>query len=75
MATFRKTELSIRRDSGYGQYIITAQYRGKKIEAHTTDSEIFDYLDDDSNKAKHQYAKRAAYMRVRDAFNYSKLLK
>ena len=67
--------MSIRRDSGYGQYIIIAQYKGKQIEAHITDAEIFDYLNDDSNKAKHQYAKRAAYMRVRDAYNYSKLLK
>lgn len=69
MATFRKVELSISRGSGYGQYYITANYKGKEIKAHTTDSECFDYLNDDSNKKKHQEAKRHAYRKIVDAYN------
>lgn len=61
MATFRKVNLEITKTSGYGQYIVSATYRGKDIKVHTTDSEIFDWLDDDGNKEKHQNAKRAAY--------------
>lgn len=71
MATFRKVELSVRRGSGYGNYIVSANYRGKEIEAHTHDGEIYDYLDDDgengiiddikSHREKHQDAKRSAY--------------
>jgi len=69
MATFRKVNLDIKRDSGYGQYIILANYRGKDIEVRTTDSEAFDWLNDDSNKELHQQAKRHCYMKVVDAFN------
>ena len=64
MATFRKVNLEIRRGSGYGQYVISANYRGKHITAHTNDSECFDWLDDDSNKELHQEAKRHAYSKI-----------
>ena len=64
MATFRKIELSISRGNGYGQYVVTATYKGKIIKAHTTDSECFDWLEDDSNKTKHQEAKRHAYTKI-----------
>lgn len=68
MATFRKLELTISRASGYGQYIISATYRGKEIKVHTTDAECFDWLDDDSNKEKHQEAKRYAYNAIVSAY-------
>lgn len=68
MATFRKVNLEIRRGNGYGQYIVSAIYRGKEIEVRTTDSECFDWLNDDSNKEKHQEAKRCAYNAVVRAF-------
>lgn len=71
MATFRKIEIEIYRKSGYGQYELQANYKGKKIKAHTTDAECFDYLDDDSNKAKHAWAKRYAYGKIVEAYKNS----
>ena len=65
---FRKIELSIRRKSGYGQYQIEALYKGREIKVHTTNSECFDWLNDDSNKEKHQEAKRYAYNAVKRAY-------
>ena len=69
MATFRKVNLEIRKANGYGQYIISATYKGKDLEVHTTDSECYDWLDDDSNKQKHQEAKRYAYSKIVTAYN------
>ena len=69
MTTFRKVKLEIARGNGYGQYIVIAQYKGKLIHAHTTDSETFDWLNDDSDKVKHQEAKRYAYSLIVNAFN------
>lgn len=71
MATFRKVQLSVSRGNGYGQYEVSARYHGKDIKVHTTDSEIFDWLDDDSNPEKHQDAKRAAYLLIRNAHEQS----
>lgn len=68
MATFRKVQIEIKRKSGYGQYEVSAMYKGKLIKAHTTDSEMFDWLDDDSNKIKHQEAKQRAYSLIRRTF-------
>jgi hypothetical protein len=68
MAKFRKVELAISRANGYGQYYITANYKGKKIKAYTTDSECFDWLNDDSNKEKHQEAKQHAYFMIVNAY-------
>lgn len=64
MATFRKVNLSIEKANGYGQYIISANYRGKEVKAYTNDAECYDYLDDNSNKEKHQDAKRHAYYKI-----------
>lgn len=75
MTTFRKVELSISRGKGYGQYYIHGKYRGKQITVHTTDSECFDWLDDDSNKEKHQEAKRHAYEKIRAAYLVDKELR
>ncbi len=69
MATFRKVNLEIAKTSGYGQYIITANYKGKEVTVHTTDSECYDWLDDESNKEKHQDAKRYAYNKIVEAYN------
>ena len=71
MSNFRKVELSISRGRGYGQYIISANYRGKQINVHTTDSECYDWLNDDSNKSKHIDAKRYAYRCVVSAYENS----
>lgn len=68
MAKFNKVEISISRVSGYGQYYITAFYKGKNIKVHTNNSECFDYLEDDSNKQKNLEAKRYAYSLIKRTF-------
>lgn len=68
MANFRKVEISIRRGSGYGHYILSAYYRGKKVETSTNDSEIFDWLEDESDKKMHLYAKQMAYRLIVAAY-------
>lgn len=68
MAKFRKVELTISRANGYGRYCISANYKGKHIEVHTTNSECFDWLHDDSNKHKHTAAKRYAYRKIVNAY-------
>jgi hypothetical protein len=68
MTTFRKVKLEITRGIGYGQYIISATYRGKQVKAHTTDSECYDWLNDDSNKELHQEAKKHAYIKIVSAY-------
>jgi len=68
MATFRKVELNISRANGYGQYYLTAKYKGKEIKVHTTNSECFDWLNDESNKIKHQEAKKYGYNTIVNAY-------
>lgn len=64
MISFRKVKMSISKGNCYGQYFVTAHYKGKDITAHTTDSEAYDYLYDDSNKAKHLEAKQHCYYKI-----------
>ena len=40
MATFRKVNLEISRGNGYGQYIITANYRGKEVKVEEDDTKV-----------------------------------
>jgi hypothetical protein len=68
MVTFRKVKLSIARANGYGHYCLSAYYKGKQIEVSTTNSECFDWLNDDSNKEKHLEAKRYAYTNIVNAY-------
>lgn len=68
MNTFRKVKLEISRGNGYGQYIVSATYRGKQIQAHTTDSEAFDWLNDDSNIEMHHQAKKHCYNKIVAAY-------
>lgn len=63
MATFRKIKLEMS-SRGRGQYTISAMYKGEQINVHSTDSETYDWLNDDSNKEKHQDAKRSAYSAI-----------
>lgn len=69
MATFRKVKFEMARGNGYGQYYILATYKGKAIKVHTTDSEAWDYLNDDSNKEKHNDARRHCYTKIVEAYN------
>lgn len=68
MATFRKVNFEMRRGNGYGQYVIEATYRGKKIVAHTTDSEAWDWLNDEGQKNKHRDALRHCYSKIVEAY-------
>lgn len=68
MAKFRKIELSISKANGYGQYYLNANYKGKQINVHTTNSECFDWLNDDSNKEMHLEAKQYAYRTIVNAY-------
>ena len=69
MATFRKVKFEMKRGYGYGQYFIEAFYKGKNIKVHTTDSEAWDWINDDSNKEKHQDALRHCYTKIVEAYN------
>ena len=68
MATFRKVKFEMKRGNGYGQYFIEAHYRGKDIKVHTTDSEAWDWIDDDRDKKKHQDALRHCYYKIVQAY-------
>lgn len=70
MASFRKIKLEISKSNGYGQYVISAKYRGKYISTHSTDSEAYDWLNDNSNKLKHSQAKRACYYAIIAKYNH-----
>lgn len=72
MAKFRKVEFNMSRGNGYGQYLIHAKYKGEDLVIHTTDSEAWDYINDDSNKKKHDDAKRHCYYKIVDAYNNMK---
>jgi hypothetical protein len=47
------TSQNIKRGNGYGQYIVTGIVNGVDVITHTTNSEAFDWFDDDSNDEKH----------------------
>lgn len=65
---FNQVSMTMSRASGYGHYVITATYRGKQLQAHTTDSEAWDYLDDDSDKERHRQAKKHCYNKILNAY-------
>lgn len=53
---FNNETITIER-AGYGQYTLS----GLGTSIHCTDSEIWDWCDDDENKEKHEFAKQTAY--------------
>ncbi|MCC8186488.1 MAG: hypothetical protein LIP08_02975 [Bacteroides sp.] len=67
--SFRKINFEVSRGNGYGQYVINATYKGKLISTHTTDSEIWDWIDDDSNKEKYNDARRHCYREIVEEYN------
>lgn len=73
MATFRKVNFEMVRGNGYGQYIIEASYKGKEIKAHTTNSEAWDWLNNEGftkeEKEKHRDALRHCYFKIVEAYN------
>jgi len=68
MANFRKVSFEMKRCNGYGQYLIEATYKGKILTVHTTNSEAWDYINDISNKEKHNEALRYCYYQIVNAY-------
>jgi len=75
MAKFRKVEFDMCRGNGYGQYYITAKYKGKYIKVHTTNSEAYDWYNDDSNKEMHKDALRYCYSKIVNEYERIQLLR
>ncbi len=48
----KTTEIKIERTRSYGHYRITGIVNGIEVSAITTDSEAFDYLNDEDNEYK-----------------------
>jgi hypothetical protein len=55
------TDVTISRKSGYGQYQVTGYVNGTLVKAHTTNSEAFDWFNDDDNMEKHIEAVNYCY--------------
>ena len=65
---FRGVEFAIGHTHSYGRYVITATYHGKEVKAYTTNSMAYDYVDDDSDKAEYNAARRHCYNKIREAY-------
>lgn len=61
MATFRKVPLDIQKTNQYGHYLLTSTYKNKEIKVLTTDSEMYDWLNDTTDKERNLNARRKAY--------------
>ena len=56
---------------GYGRYKITAENEnGDTFSTVTTDSEVYDYIDDDDNEEKREYAEDWMLHRFEDEDNW-----
>lgn len=53
MKNLKITESGIRRKGGYGQYEVYGIVNGVEIKGHSTNSEAFDWINDDDNMEKH----------------------
>jgi len=63
MSSFRKVQFEMEW-LGRGAYNILSTYKGNKIKVRTTDAEVYDYYNNDSNKQKHLEAKRYCYNHI-----------
>lgn len=52
----KKTEIKIERTRSYGHYKVTGIVNGIEVSAITTDSQAFDYLNDENNEEKREKA-------------------
>ena len=64
MAKYRNVEFTVSKGSGYSQYIIEATYKGVEITVTTNNSQMWDFLEDDSNPKKRQEALRYCHGRI-----------
>lgn len=63
MKTFNRVNFTMKK-TGCDQYYIESYYKGMNLKIHTTDSEVFYWLGNDSNKKKHLEAKRFCYYKI-----------
>lgn len=74
--TYRNTEIEINRTHMYGRYEVRANYRGKTLTEITSDSEMYDYCNDDEPRNLPQTAatkrmmacRRQAYNLIRERY-------
>ena len=57
-------DVKVRRADGYGQYFISGVVEGVEVKVRDTNSECFDWIDDDSNIEKHIEAKEYAHRKL-----------
>lgn len=62
-ATYKDIDFTMTK-TGYGQYTLSAVVEGRTIKLHSTDSEMYDYLDDEEDEIKHNDALEAAWRAV-----------
>lgn len=67
--SFNNLIFKMENTNSYGCYLITARYRGKEIKSFTTDSQAWDWLDDDSDKIKQDSARAHCYVMIRNEYN------
>lgn len=65
----RVTDIIIKRTSSYGRYEINGVVNGVDLIAFTTDSEAFDYLNDEDFPDKQESARRECTYRLSKAYN------
>ena len=63
------TEIEIKRTSSYGHYRITGLVNGTEVSCITTDSEAFDYLNDEEYPEKHEEAQAHCECKLIETFN------
>lgn len=64
----KTTEIKIERTKSYGHYLVTGIVNGIELSAITTDSEAFDYLNDEDNQEKHEQALAHCEMKLELAY-------
>lgn len=70
---FRKMYIEIEK-RGHGDYIVTGDYKGTRHTLYTNNSEMWDWIDDDSNKKKQTDVLRQAYNMIKRAYDMDKEL-
>lgn len=68
------SDVKVTRANGYGQYFISGVVEGIEVKVRDTNSECFDWIEDDSNPDKHQQAKEYANNRLCRAYEDFKFL-
>lgn len=61
--TFRKVKFTMKM-VGYGRYELQSLYKGVPITLHLSDSQIFDWIDDDSDQLRYDAARKTCYRMI-----------